>query len=261
MDATHLATLSENEENIQHMGLRGRFRELLIDNLLSPWLPPYAACGTGMVVDVKDHVRESTQDDIIIFDKSLVPSVLASTGAPDGVFPLDGVLARIEVKSTLTRSALKDAIVAANEINKMEFAGSSPGVFPLPINLVFAYKSDLKGNSIDELYRMLDLSKELGLHYSGACPELPSPISGLCVCNRGFWAYGNSDTIKTTSYLEAIIQQPYDELVMFVGAVSNSCFNNHIARQGRDPQKAVEGGIGRYILDKTCYQVATIPST
>src|SRR5690242_19337114 len=96
MDASHLNTLSENEENIQHMGLRGRFRELLIDNLLTPWLPPYAACGTGMVVDVNDHVRESTQDDIIVFDKSLVPSVLASPGAPEGLFPLDGVLARIE---------------------------------------------------------------------------------------------------------------------------------------------------------------------
>src|SRR5690606_17586807 len=159
-DAEHLLALSNNEEEIQHSGLRGRFRELLIDNLLSPWLPPYAACGTGMIIDVENNFRESTQDDIVIFDRSLVPNVLASNKAPEGVFPIDGVLARIEVKSTLTRSSLRDSILAAEDINKMKFAGSEKGTWPLPVNLVFAFKSDLSGDNSKELHRLVDVYKE-----------------------------------------------------------------------------------------------------
>src|SRR5438105_2400807 len=89
VDAQHLVALSKNENLVQHPGLRGRLRELLIDHLLTPWLPPDARCGTGTVVDMQDRARESTQDDVIVFDRSIVPSVLALTGAQEGVFPLN----------------------------------------------------------------------------------------------------------------------------------------------------------------------------
>jgi len=98
-DAAHLVARATVERAVAHKGLRGRFRELLVDALLAPWLPPYAGCGTGMIVDVLDRVRESTQEDIVVFDRSLVPAVLAHPAALEGVFPVDGVLMRIEVKS------------------------------------------------------------------------------------------------------------------------------------------------------------------
>src|SRR5437763_1026694 len=107
-DAVHLVARAKVEELVVHKGLRGRFRELLVDALRSPWLPPYAGCATGMIVDVEDRVREATQEDIVIFDQSIVPAVLAHAGAMEGVFPMDGVLARVEVKSTLTRAELRN---------------------------------------------------------------------------------------------------------------------------------------------------------
>jgi hypothetical protein len=112
--------LSFNEEKVQHSGLRGRFRELLIDNILSPWLPPYVACGTGTIIASKNIRRESTQDDIILFDKSLTPPILASQSSAEGIFLYNSVLARIEVKSTVTRQFAKDFCSSSLELSKLE---------------------------------------------------------------------------------------------------------------------------------------------
>src|SRR5437667_7939031 len=96
-DAAHLLALASNESALQHQGVKGRFRELLIDNLLTPWLPPYSACGTGMIIAAENKVRQSTQDDIVIYDRSLAPPVLVSSNhAPEGVFLYNSVHARIE---------------------------------------------------------------------------------------------------------------------------------------------------------------------
>jgi len=67
-DAAHLLNLSANESQLQHQGLKGRFRELLIDNLLALWLPPFCACGTGMIIAAENAIRQSSQDDIVLYD-------------------------------------------------------------------------------------------------------------------------------------------------------------------------------------------------
>lgn len=41
-EAQHLCLLAENEAKISHRGVKGRFREILVSNILSPWLPPDA---------------------------------------------------------------------------------------------------------------------------------------------------------------------------------------------------------------------------
>jgi hypothetical protein len=79
--------LSEIKRAITHPGIKGRFRELLIDNLITPWLPPDVQSGTGMIIDAAGQARQFTQDDIILFDKSIVPPILSSpSGASEGVF-------------------------------------------------------------------------------------------------------------------------------------------------------------------------------
>jgi hypothetical protein len=120
-DAAHIINLAEHESKLQHSGLKGRFRELLIDNILTPWLPPYISCGTGMIIAAENKLRQSTQDDIIIYDQSLVPPILASVRAPEGVFLFNSVLARIEVKSTLTRGYAKAFVSSSLEIAALKF--------------------------------------------------------------------------------------------------------------------------------------------
>src|SRR6266550_513264 len=120
-DAAHTIAVAECEDAIQHHGLRGRFREILIANLLAPWLPPFCKCATGMIIEAKNKSRRSTQDDILVIDPSLSPPVFASTDGPEGVFLLNSVLFRIEVKSRITRQGLSDFIDSSLEITNMQF--------------------------------------------------------------------------------------------------------------------------------------------
>lgn len=158
IDGEHLINNSENEEKIDHDGTRGRFRELLIDNILSHWLPPYVLCGTGTIISDNDVVREATQDDIILFDRSLSPPILASQNLREGLFLFNSVLARIEVKSTVKNQHYVDFCKSSLELSKMKFS-VRPGFensFTAPFNLFFAYKSDSKTNDNFELKRLID---------------------------------------------------------------------------------------------------------
>jgi len=255
-DAAHLVARATVERAVAHKGLRGRFRELLVDALLAPWLPPYAGCGTGMIVDVLDRVRESTQEDIVVFDRSLVPAVLAHPTALEGVFPVDGVLMRIEVKSSLTRAELRSAVMAAAEIYDMQFsiASSTPSV--LPISAVFAYASDLQGDGDSELRRLLDVVEECGLHYSGACHGLPGPIGALCVVGRGAWGFGQLPGEEAACWSHAVMRDAHDEIIHFIGAASNTCFGVHGNREGRGEyrDRPAGGGIGNFILSNETYE-------
>jgi len=250
-DAGHLVARAEAEEVIAHKGLRGRFRELLVDTILAPWLPPYAACGTGTIVDVDGKVRESTQEDVVVFDRSLAPAVFAHASAREGMFPYDGVLVRVEVKSTLTRPELRKAVLAAGATYEMHFCGSEGRTAARPISAIFAFKSDLTGDAVDELARLLSVVDECGFHYGGPCKAVPGPIPALCVVGRGSWGFGGTgDDRARPQWLQAKMSVLYDEILHFVGTISNSCFNIHMNRQGvvLDPTRGVGGGIGNFIL-------------
>src|SRR5208283_4102314 len=84
-DAAHTIAASECEAAIQHTGQRGRLREILVANLLAPWLPPFCKCATGMIIEAKNKSRKSTQDDILVIDPMLSPPMLANIDGPDGV--------------------------------------------------------------------------------------------------------------------------------------------------------------------------------
>jgi hypothetical protein len=100
LDAQHAINLAAAQASLPHAGLKGRMRELVAVQLFQPWLPPYTGCGTGMVIH-GGHAgfREFTQDDILIFDRTLIPPILVSDLAQEGVFLNNGVLLRVEVKS------------------------------------------------------------------------------------------------------------------------------------------------------------------
>ncbi len=243
-DAAHTIDLAEHESRLQHSGLKGRFRELLIDNILTPWLPPYVSCGTGMIIAAENKLRQSTQDDIIVYDQSLVPPILASVRAPEGVFLFNSVLARIEVKSTLTRRYVEAFVNSSLEIAALKFS-VHPNCTPnleAPFNLLFAFTSDSDGKD-DPDFEVKRLHAVMG-----ECKVDPKSgiVSMLCVPGKGFWKLGvgkNGDRV----WLRLDSSLAYDHLVWFVGCVSNSCFLGHALRQGRDPTLGLEGGIGNYL--------------
>ena len=242
-DASHLLKNSVNEEKIQHAGLRGRFRELLIENILSPWLPPYVSCGTGTIIAHNHVQRESTQDDIILFDKSLTPPILASSNLREGVFLFNSVIARIEVKSTVKNEDFRKFCNSSIELSKMKYSvrSSSAPLFTAPFNVLFAYKSDVVTKDNFELSRLKNAMDELRID------PLSGLISMICIPGKGFWKLGHKPDGKTRTWQKLNSTKDEDHIAWFTGCISSSCFEAHLLRQGRDPSKSLEGGIGMYL--------------
>lgn len=245
-DANHAINLSKNESKLQHSGLKGRFRELLVDNILTPWLPPYAKCGTGMIIATLNQKRDYSQDDIIVYDESLVPPVLASNNAPEGVFLYNSVLARIEVKSTLTRAYVREFVQSSLEVANLlvtvhkENTSNFEGAY----NLLFAFNSDSEGKNNEdfEVQRLAEVMKEEGVDI------LSGIVSMICVVGKGFWKIGLDDK-GNREWKRLNSSSPLDHIVWFLGCTSSTCFNAHALRVGRDPKKGLETGIGHYIPD------------
>ncbi len=225
------------------MGMRGRFRELLIDNALQPWLPPYAHCGTGMIIANENHIRGSNQDDIVIYDTTLAPPILSSSGhAPEGVFLYNSVLARIEVKSTLTREDVRSFVSSSLDIARLRHTVKAGISVPFlgAFNLLFGFNSDARGNG-DPDFQLRRLTEEMT--HQG-CDPLSGLVSMICIPGEGFWKIGEEEGKRTWHRLDS--NDADDHLAWFIACVSSSCYSEHAAKQGRDPKQGLDAGIGLY---------------
>jgi hypothetical protein len=249
LDASHFLARAEQESSLPHDGMMGRFRELLIDNILTPWLPPYVSCGTGMIIEANNKHRRFTQDDIIVYDKSLTPPIMAAGNhTTDGVFLFNSVLERIEVKSNLTKDDIRNFVAASNDLSRMEFTVQEILKEGLEgaHNLLFAYNTLSKGTGAKgkgdvnyQLRRVTEVMKEQGID------PLSGKVSMVCIPPFGFWKIGNVNGAKC--WLRLVINDGPSNVAWFVGCTSNSCYLTHAQRLGRDPKKGLEGGIGMYI--------------
>jgi hypothetical protein len=239
-DADHLLSLAANEGKLNHPGVKGRFRELLIDNILSPWLPPDVHCGTGMILANNNVRKEATQDDIVLYAKSLCPPVLVSKEASEGIFLYNSVLARIEVKSKLNRKELSKFVTAAKEIAalKVDVRDGCTGCFTGALNLLFAYESDLTSDQDSDLKRLITVMNEQDIK------PLFGIVSMLCIPGRGFYKIGMENGSRV--WQRHTSSDPLDHIAWFVACLSNSSFQYLIERQGRDSRNSLEGGVGLY---------------
>ncbi|WP_414477702.1 DUF6602 domain-containing protein [Pandoraea pnomenusa] len=58
--------------SIKHQGVKGTVLEILVARLFRPLLPSDIGIGSGQIID-KIHGSMSTQIDIILYDKSILP--------------------------------------------------------------------------------------------------------------------------------------------------------------------------------------------
>lgn len=131
---------------VNHPGEKGTFRELFVAQLLHPLLPQQYGIGSGVVID--DWGRQSKQSDIIIYDRRLLPPILMAEGR--GLFPIDSVLAIVEVKSKLAARDYIDIVEAAKffyPYDKEHLHIATPGKLSksgtkYPLYTIFAYTSD-----------------------------------------------------------------------------------------------------------------------
>ena len=149
IDAQRVISLAAHQASLEHAGIKGRFRELLVDGILEPWLPPTVSCATGTVISWTNTFRSKTQEDILLIDRSISPAVLMKRSAQEGVFLRNSVLARIEVKSGLTAAHVSEFDESSKQYRKLKLdqdaeqaeAGLMPNISE--INILIGLRCDV----------------------------------------------------------------------------------------------------------------------
>jgi hypothetical protein len=202
MDAKEqaLIAISRVPANSGHSLHKGTPREAFIKEFLIGHLPETVAIGTGEIIDASSQPNESrNQYDIVIYNKSYPK--LDFGGGVSG-FLAESVIATVEVKSTLTKDGLAQAIRAARNAKALEphFVTSfSAGYVPPKIlNYIVAYDGPSKMDTAQAWLH--EVHAGLGL----VTPNLPqgdarlrqaSPsLDGMPILGKGFSYFDNVPT-------------------------------------------------------------------
>ena len=130
---------------VAHEGEKGRENEAVMARILEALVPQRYGIGSGLLIDT--HNKYSNQTDIVVYDQSDEPSVLAQT--TQLLFPMESVLACIEVKTTLRDSDVKDCIKKAKNMRtKLTPARLQGDGTTHPLFVVLAYRSGQRPENI-----------------------------------------------------------------------------------------------------------------
>ncbi len=88
---------------LDHKVTKGELRELFVSEILEQFLTDQFGIGTGVVINQAG--MQSAQIDIIIYDKRVLPPLIKNKQI--GIYPIESVLALIEVKSNLRKSDIE----------------------------------------------------------------------------------------------------------------------------------------------------------
>jgi hypothetical protein len=205
---------AEGAAGFSHQGVKGTVLEILISELFRPLLPADIGIGTGQIIESYSG-KLSGQIDIVLYDKAILPPVLIDEKL--GLFPIESVLYAIEVKTTLTAADLQSTHKSAKALQTT--FGYLPGqrvngkLVPQHSieklrNVIFALKSDLSGNNLNEAER-----------YKSIYGDEPAHIVSICVAGREYWFQSNSAWAGGTD------TDPYDGILSFIGGVTNTYRN------------------------------------
>lgn len=166
---------------MENAGLKGALREILIADLFRPLLPTDIGVATGLVIS-SFHNKQSAQQDIVLFDRRILPPLLFERGL--AIIPVEAALVTVEVKSCLSATELKKAIENARLLRDLDLLGGirdDGGKFadvqtsgPQP--LLFALESDLSSAGKTEVQRCAELNG-----------DGPALLRGICIAGKGSW--------------------------------------------------------------------------
>jgi len=186
---------------VNHSGLKGTLREIVVRELLAPLLPQSAGLAQGEIIDPSGGT--SCQQDIVIFDQQLVPALLIDRS--NGIIPIESALYTIEVKSKTSSGEIKTSVSNAKSVVSLVGHGESPAT-EKTIPCIFAFDSDLEENGKSELERYQELDT-----------RTKPIVRSICVVGRGYWYY---DT-KWNKYEPS---DDYGEVIQFMAGILNTYF-------------------------------------
>lgn len=139
-----LALTNKVRNLITHWGEDGRYKEAVLKNVISRFLPKNISLGSGFVIkqtDIRGEHITSNQIDLIIYDDS--HPVLFREGDFIIVTP-DAVRGIVEVKANLQNQGLTDVLRRSNENGHFIFAGKENKDRPF-FNGIFSYEGYTNG--------------------------------------------------------------------------------------------------------------------
>lgn len=163
-----------------HSSILGDARESFIRDVLSKFLPATVHVGTGQIVDAQG--KSSKQIDVIIYRKDF--PILRSFGNAD-VYLIEGVLATVEVKSTLTKAKLAEALENGRSVKNLR-VGIVPDSIDMFCQAAFAKSYvDLNALELNSLSTWL-----LPPHYIFAYQGYPETQAYLLAKHVDAWTRG-----------------------------------------------------------------------
>jgi hypothetical protein len=167
--------------SLEHAGVKGAIREVLIADLFRPLLPADIGIASGILISAFDE-GQSAQQDIIIFDRRIIPPIFFEQGPV--IVPVESALICIEVKSKLTATELRKANDSAKSVRDLDLHTGKrddkgnwiDGRASAVSSLLLALDTDLTVGGQSEMERYKDLLAN----------EHPS-LHGLCVAGRSAW--------------------------------------------------------------------------
>jgi hypothetical protein len=138
------------KQSIIHKGEQGSQREETLKQFLLQYLPKKYGIGSGEIINSSNQV--SRQCDLVIYDSSESPLLLIREGYQ--LFPVESVIATIEVKSTLNQRSISEIVNNMASVKSLFHQENN-----YPLCAFFAYRSDFAENN-----RSLKISEHLASH-------------------------------------------------------------------------------------------------
>ena len=140
---------------IAHKGEFGEYRERLVKELLSDFLPTYINIGEGFICNKNE--QRSTQCDLIIYNQDETPKL--ESDDLRRFFPIETIYSVGEIKSKLTISQLREASTKLLNVKKIRWDKPSNS---RPVNGVYiddySERRFLPHTSYDEMEEQLDIN-------------------------------------------------------------------------------------------------------
>jgi hypothetical protein len=193
---------------INHPGLKGEVREILLKEYFKPLLTKGFSCGTGIIVDSTN--QQSPQTDLIIYSTNYLPPLLFSKDEDKGIFPIESCFYAFEVKTKLTSEELRTSIEKFKKIRNLEMLTESDIFQTTPVGksintVLFAFDSDLTIQDELERYKKYDTDAD----------SKPA-VNILCIVGKGYWFFAN-DRWNTLAE-----EYSLDQVLWFTAGVLNT---------------------------------------
>jgi hypothetical protein len=188
--------------------------------------------------------KSGGQDDIIIFARDIVPAVLANNALEDGMFPSNGVLATIEIKSRCTKS---DYISFLNKCQKMIEVSfvQNPELKQIQDNNQFLYNKILASSEPMVYNYFISLSGKFSPKSDIIEKNGDTNYVGFCNLASVFFARLAGQEQPTFFSIEC--NSDYERLAYFVAVVTETAVKERIRRTGGHAFLTYESGVGNFI--------------